>query len=153
MEQKTKKDAFQTTAVLLDLICGLLILLFVYTALSKLLNFSKFEAQMAIQALPPALIKLLIWTMPPVELFTSALLLFARTRLWGLWIAGLLMALFTGYVGLALLNAFGHIPCACGGVIAGLGWKWHFVLNLFFLLLSFLGIYLNNRERSVLGEQ
>jgi hypothetical protein len=61
------------------------------------------------------------------------------------------MAAFTGYVGLILVNYFGRVPCSCGGVLKIMGWKTHFVFNLFFLLLTVTGIYITNRERRQAG--
>jgi uncharacterized membrane protein YphA (DoxX/SURF4 family) len=124
-----------------------LILLFVYTASSKLLDFNQFKVEMYDQTLPHRIATLLIWLLPGVEISVSLLLLFEKTRLAGFYASGILIVLFTGYIGLVLLNYFGRVPCSCGGVIKALGWRLHLVFNLFFLLLSLLGIYVINRER------
>lgn len=151
MEQRLIKPKSSARAIASDVICGLLVLLFVYTACSKFFDFQKFKAQMYVQALPPQLITALIWTLPPIEIITALLLTFSRTKLIGLWVSFLLMAFFTGYAGLVLLHVFDHVPCACGGIIAGIGWKWHFAFNLFFLLLALVDIYFINRERRIIG--
>jgi hypothetical protein len=67
----------------------------------------------------------------------------------GFYLSALLLIIFTGYIALVLLNYFGRVPCSCGGVIRTLGWGLHLIFNVFFLLLSFLGIYLINRERRI----
>lgn len=135
----------------IDIISSLLILLFVYTAISKLIDFKTFQGQMYGQALPRLLASILIWTLPEFELITASLLLFERTRRIGLYISVVLMMLFTGYIILVLLHVFNQVPCSCGGVIQALGWKLHLVFNLFFLLLTFMGIYFTNRERRMIG--
>jgi putative oxidoreductase len=132
---------------IIDIISFLFILLFVYTAMSKLLDFGHYKGQMYNQTLPHNVATVLIWTLPGIEIVTASLLLFETTRLSGLYLSGTLMFLFTGYITLVLLNYFGRVPCSCGGVIKALGWKLHLVFNLFFLLLSFLGIFIFNRER------
>src|ERR1700748_1661082 len=137
--------------VVLKSILFLLILLWVYTAASKLQDFPHFKAQMHAQTLPGPLITLLIWTLPGTELIVASLLIFDKTQSLGLIISAVLMFAFTGYVGLALLHVFGKVPCSCGGVIRGMGWKLHFFFNIFFLLLSILGISIINRERSTPG--
>lgn len=130
---------------------ALLVLLFTYTALSKLLDLEAFKGQMYNQVLPRWLETGLIWTLPEAEIAAVLLLLPERSRLAGLYTSAALMLLFTGYTGLVLLHVFPRVPCSCGGVIQALGWKWHFVFNLFFLLLTLLPIYLTYRERRRIG--
>lgn len=111
------------------------------------MDFEQFKAQMLNQALPLGMAKFLIWVLPALEILVSALLIFKRTVFFGLIASFVLMACFTGYVGLVLTGYPGRMPCSCGGVIRALGWKLHFLFNVFFLLLSSAGIYLVNRER------
>jgi len=140
------------TKVTIDLISALLILLFVYTAVSKLADFDQFNMQMYNQTLPHDVATVLIRTLPGIEILTALLLLFERSRLLGFYISGFLMLLFTGYVALVLLNYFGRVPCSCGGVIKALGWKMHLVFNSFFLLLTVLAIIIIHRERRITGK-
>ncbi|WP_374950178.1 MauE/DoxX family redox-associated membrane protein [Mucilaginibacter sp.] len=130
-----------------DGIAFFLILLFIYTAVSKLSDFDQFQRQMKLQTIPVWMQQILILFLPGVEIITGLLLAFTHTRLIGLYLSAILMTLFTGYVALVLINYFEQTPCSCGGVIKILGWKAHFVFNIFFLLLSILGIYIFNRER------
>jgi len=139
--------------ILIDAIASLLVLLFLYTAISKLLTFEEFKNQMHNQTVPVWMATGLIWTLPAFELITSVLLLFPKWRIAGFWISFLLLTLFTGYILLVLANYFGRVPCSCGGVLKQLGWKTHFGFNVFFLLLSFIGIYLTNRERRSVGKE
>jgi putative oxidoreductase len=132
---------------LLDLISALLILLYVYTAVSKWMNFEQFKVQMHGQALPVWLSHLLIFTLPGTELVTAILLFFSRTRLAGGYLSAVLLLGFTGYVALAVFHFFDRVPCACGGVLRDFTWEMHLVFNLFFLLLTILAITLHNRER------
>jgi putative oxidoreductase len=69
-------------------------------------------------------------------------LMFERTRLAGFYASLALMIVFTIYTGIILLHFFRYIPCSCGGVIKKLTWKQHLVFNLFFVVLSILGIIL-----------
>ncbi|WP_372976114.1 MauE/DoxX family redox-associated membrane protein [Mucilaginibacter sp.] len=132
-----------------DVVAFFLIVLFIYTAVSKLLDFSQFQKQMELQTLPAWLQLVLIWSLPTIEIITGLLLMFIRTRMVGFYLSALLLIIFTGYIALVLLNYFGRVPCSCGGVIRTLGWGLHLIFNVFFLLLSFLGIYLINRERRI----
>lgn len=138
---------------IIDIISFLLILLFVYAAVSKVMDFEQFKGQMFNQALPHKVATTLIWTLPEFEILTALMLFFEQTRLLGYYLSTILMCLFTVYIALVLLHYFSRVPCSCGGVIKALGWKMHIVFNLFFLLLSILGIFIINRERRVIGKK
>jgi len=127
---------------LLLFIAVLLVLLFSYTAISKLIDMSGNLYAMHNQPFPRVLGTLLAWVLPFTEIITALLLVVNKTRLLGLLISACLMFVFTIYVLLILSGFFGHIPCSCGGVISLLGWKEHLWLNLFFLLLAVTGIRL-----------
>jgi len=137
------------TSVLLDAIIFLLILLFAYTAFSKLMDFTEFSGQMHRQQLPSWTETILIYTLPGIELLTAALLFHPAYRRAGLVLAGILMLLFTVYIGAALAGVFPQKPCSCGGVFRHMGWKSHFLFNIFFLLLTFTGLYITYRERRI----
>ncbi|OOQ61930.1 MauE/DoxX family redox-associated membrane protein [Mucilaginibacter pedocola] len=138
---------------LMTAISALLIVLYTYTAFSKLLAFDIFKQQMYNQTLPKWAAGIIIWTLPGVELVTAFLIFKNRSRLYGYIASSILMTLFTGYVALVLAGYFGWMPCSCGGVIQSMDWKTHLLFNIFFLLLSLTGIYIINRERRSLGRK
>ena len=129
-----------------ELAAGALILLLVYAALSKLLVFNQFRAQLLVQPIPRLAAELLAYFLPAAELAAVALLARRRTQLAGFRLSLLLLSAFTGYTALALLHFFPHTPCPCGGILGHLGWGAHLGLNLFFLLITTLGIYLSLKE-------
>jgi len=133
--------------VLLECISALLILLFVYASLSKLIDWKTFYGEMRHQPLPKSWTPFLVWIIPCTEIAISVSLLFERTRLLGYSASLLLMGLFTIYTGVILLHFFPYIPCSCGGVIKRLTWRQHLVLNLFFVALSVVGIVVQRRKR------
>jgi putative oxidoreductase len=132
---------------LLEITVFLLVLLWVYTASSKLMDFHRFRAQMHNQTIPRTLADLLIYTLPAIEIAAALLLLFRKTRLTGFYVSAILLFLFTVYIGLVLINYFGRVPCSCGGVIQIMNWRTHFMFNIFFLLLTVYGSYNVYRER------
>ena len=119
---------------------ALLILLFLYVAISKLLTFHQFTGAMYNQPLPHWFTSMLLWLLPLSEITTVLLLYIPRTRLLGFYSSTLLMLLFTGYVALILANKFDYIPCSCGGILKSMGWGTHLFFNLFFLILSITGL-------------
>jgi len=111
-------------------------LLFIYAAAAKLLVFSAFRHQLYNQDLPHPLAAVLAYLLPALEIATVVLLLYRRSEFAGLLLATLLLALFSGYIALALLHFWGRIPCSCGGIISRFSWKQHLAFNLVFLLLA-----------------
>lgn len=128
----------------------LLILLFAYTATSKLLDMEGFRGEMLNQPLPEALGRNLVWSLPVVEVLAAALLMVKSFRLAGLCLAFLLMTAFTGYIALIMMDVFGRVPCSCGGALESLSWPQHLVLNILFWLLSAAGIILEIKQNSIL---
>lgn len=131
--------------LLLNGIISALVLLFVYASLSKLLDFDRFRDQMYNQPFPIFISDLLKWVVPIIELFCVLLLLVKRWRMSGLYLSFVLMFLFTGYVGLVVLNFFGRIPCSCGGVLQSMSWTTHLIFNIAYMILAFIGIIVTRR--------
>lgn len=128
---------------IVELISALLLFLFIYTALSKLLDFEKFKYQISQSPFITNISWLVIWSIPSAEIITSILLIFKRTRLAGLYLSFFLMLLFTGYI-FIMLRYSSYLPCSCGGVLSIMSWKQHFVFNGAFTGLSLAGIMLEN---------
>lgn len=130
-----------------ELITALLVILFAYTALSKMLDADTFRKQMLNQPLPDVLRDNLFWLVPTTEIVTSILLLIKPLRYYGLMVAGFLMSAFTLYVILILANTFAYIPCSCGGVLSSMSWPVHLIFNIFFMLLAFTGLLIEHKQR------
>lgn len=137
------KSSRMKRSMTIQIICTLLIILWVYAALSKLFEFSVFAAQLQRQPLPQWSVALLKWGLPIVELVTAVMICFQKSRYWGLLLSSGLLAVFTFYVVFALSGAFGDIPCSCAGLIAALHWKGHLLFNIIFTGMSTLGVYLH----------
>lgn len=113
----------------------LLIFLFTYASISKLMDLGQFEGQLKQISLLQNFAGFISVFLPILELLTALCLIFDHTLLVGLIIASLLMTEFTIYIG-AILVFSSDLPCSCGGVIEQMTWKEHFVFNLFFMVLS-----------------
>ena len=122
-----------------ELISSLLILLFVYTGLSKVLSIEHFRAVLGQSPVISSGAGMLAWQVPLTELGIALLLFFPATRLFGLWASLVLLCFFTLYL-VYVLVFVPHLPCSCGGVIGSLGWKEHVVFNVFFIGLAGIGI-------------
>ncbi|MFG6686746.1 MauE/DoxX family redox-associated membrane protein [Mariniflexile sp. HNIBRBA6329] len=139
-------DRSKTCYLIVPKIIGLLfIMLFVYAATSKLVGFERFHSQLAKSPFISTYANWIAWMVPIVELFITGLFLFPKTMLLAFYSSLALMTLFTSYIFL-VLNFSDSIPCACGGVISNLGWKAHFVFNIVFIILAFIGIIITRKR-------
>lgn len=124
----------------------LYVLLFVYAAVSKLLDFETFTLQLAQSPLLSAYAGVIAWLVPGVEILISIFLMIPRYRSVALYASFFLMVMFTTYI-IIILNFSDFIPCSCGGVLEKLSWGEHLIFNIFFLLLAIFGIILSRGEK------
>jgi hypothetical protein len=135
-----------------DIICGLLILLFVYVAISKLTDRQHFEAVLGNMLLIKHVAGFISFALPIAELVVCALLFVPGTRLLGLYASFWLLISFTIYIGYMILFA-SNIPCSCGGVLEQLSWTQHLIFNLVFIALSITAIKLYQSNKNIVATQ
>ena len=126
---------------IVEVICLLYILLFVYAAVSKILDFENFQVQLGQSPLLSAYAGSVSWGVPLVELLIALLLLIPRFRFIGLLAAFSLMVMFTAYI-IIILNFSSFVPCSCGGILEKMGWTEHLIFNIVFVMLTLIGILL-----------
>lgn len=126
---------------IVNIISLLYVLLFVYAAVSKLLDFENFRVQLGQSPLLSAFAGVIAWIVPAIELFIALLIVSKRWRIIGLFGALGLMIMFTAYI-FIILNYSSFVPCSCGGILEKLGWTEHLFFNLVFIMLAAAGILL-----------
>jgi len=131
--------------LIIEVICCLLILLFIYSSLSKLSDYDRFTVQLSKSPYVTTYANLIAWGIPATEILISLLLVIKNTRLMGLYASFFLMSLFTAYL-LIMLNFSYYIPCSCGGVLENLSWHQHVVFNSFFTVLSAAGVLMQHKH-------
>lgn len=110
-------------------------ILFLYTGISKLIDYTVFKEQLAASPILATVSGLIAASLPFLEFLVVILLLVPRWRLKGFFAAFALMSLFTIYIiGLFLFDK--EMPCSCGGIISLLSWEQHIFLNCFFIALA-----------------
>lgn len=130
---------------IVELICLLYILLFVYASVSKLLQIEHFRIQIGKSPLLSAFAEIVAWGVPISEIVISLLLMMPKLRRTGLWLAMGLMSMFTTYI-FIILNFSSYIPCSCGGILEKMGWKEHLIFNLVFVFLAAIALWLSFNE-------
>lgn len=135
------------TEIIVEMICFLYALLFIYAATSKLNGFQQFKDQLDQSTILVGYGHWAAWLVPLSELVLAILLLIRSFRLFALYGSLILMALFSAYI-IVVLNYSDHIPCSCGGVISSMGWETHLVFNICWMILALIGIVLMTKKKS-----
>jgi hypothetical protein len=139
--QKRSIFSWLNKNLIIEIFCSLLIILFIYSSLSKLSAYNRFSVQLSKSPFITSVYKLVAWSIPAVEIVIAFLLAVKRTRLTGLYASFFLMSLFTAYL-VIMLNFSYYIPCSCGGVLEYLSWEQHIVFNSFFIAIAAVGVLL-----------
>jgi hypothetical protein len=129
---------------IVEIICSLLILLFIYSSLSKLSDYELFTVQLSKSPFITSISNFVAWSIPTTEIVIALLLVIQRTRLIGLYASFFLMSLFTAYL-IVMLNVSYYIPCSCGGVLENLSWNQHVIFNTFFIAISAVGAIIQHK--------
>lgn len=130
-----------------DIISALLLLLFLYTSLSKLIDYETFKNVLSASPLLKPVAGVVAWLLPVTELLIVVLLFIPAMRLKGLFASLILISLFTLYL-IYMIAFTPHLPCNCGGVLKLMTWKHHIFFNVFFILLSLTGILVYKRNKT-----
>src|SRR3981081_2636578 len=140
-----RKTANLKYLVIVETISFSLIFLFVYAAVSKVLDFQKFRVQLGQSPLLTAFAGWVAWIIPTIEIVISIMFAIPCWRLPALYAAFSLMVMFTAYI-IAITKFSEYVPCSCGGILQNMSWNQHLVFNILFVLLSLTGIVLYNKQ-------
>jgi uncharacterized membrane protein YphA (DoxX/SURF4 family) len=124
----------------------LLVVLFLYTGVSKLMDYTVFKEQIAGSPILAPVAPFIAWALPLVEFAVAVALFIPAWRLWGLYASSVLMLLFTGYIA-AILSFSEELPCSCGGILQEMSWQQHLVFNITFTILSIVSAILEKKRR------
>lgn len=128
-----------------EIIASLLILIFVYTGISKLIELERFRIILSLSPLISWAAGIVSWALPVIEIMTAILLLVPSLRKWGLISSFFLMSLFTLYIAYMIFLAADR-SCSCGGVLEKMTWTDHLIFNIVFTLLAGLGLWLSDKS-------
>lgn len=118
-----------------------LMLLFVYAATTKLLEWHMFyDTLLNSPWVPGSTLALVLAIGIIITELLIALGLLLHYR-WSLYGSLFLLVVFTAYVSYLLLRD-SPLPCSCGGVLSLLSWPQHLYFNSFWILMTLLGLRL-----------
>ena len=130
---------------IIETIIFLFAILFVYTGISKLIEYDAFKEQLLESPVLAPVAPLVALTLPWLEFLVVLLMIFPRFRLKGFYAALSMMVGFTVYV-IILLSISNKLPCSCGGIISALSWPQHIILNCGFIALGLIGTGLQRKQ-------
>lgn len=130
--------------IVIEIISILYVLLFIYAAVSKLLDFENFQVQLGQSPLLSIYALWISWFVIIIEVMIALLLMFTKSRIIGFYAALSLMTMFTTYI-FIILHFSSFVPCSCGGILEKMSWNTHLIFNGIFVLLAVLSILLSEK--------
>ena len=132
---------------IIEIISFLFILLFIYAATIKTVEYQKFTIQIGQSPLLTRFGSNIPWMVILIEILISILLIIPGFRLAALFGSFSLMTMFTAYI-IVILNFSPYIPCSCGGILEKFNWTEHLIFNLAFVALAVIAILLHSSQQS-----
>ena len=129
---------------IIEIITVLNIILFLYTGIAKIMDYSVFKEQLTLSPILSWAATPVAFLLPLVEFLIVVMLVIPRWRLKGLYASFFLMTSFTVYI-IAMFIVTPEMPCSCGGIIELLSWQGHLIFNVVFVLMNACAIYLQKR--------
>lgn len=140
----------KTRSFIVESIAAIFILLFVYAAVSKLIDHKSFLYSLQNSPLLQPLASILSWLVPCTEIAISILLFNPKRKEAGLLLSTLLMTAFTFYIAYMLLF-IPHLPCSCGGILNSMTWNQHLVFNIVITMLGIIGWRVSKLNKDVIA--
>lgn len=129
---------------IVETLTALIVFLFMYTSLSKLMDYDVFVEQLGKSPLLGPIKEVLAIAIPAIELFLVVLLTLPKTRMAGLKGSFILLSGFTLYL-IYMVSVAPTLPCTCGGVINQMSWTQHIFFNIAFIAMSAIAIRLSRQ--------
>lgn len=131
-------------------VAGLLILLFMYITVSKMLDYNSFRHALKVSPLIGEKFTIVSVVLLISMIWASVLLCTPSTRLWGLYVSAAFLLIVIIYMGYVIYFTarfdypFSGIKSPRFGFF-GMTWMQFFVFNIIFFLLSLTGIFVQRR--------
>lgn len=129
----------------IEIISSILILIFAYTGITKLIEIEKFRTIISLSPVISWAANVISPALPIIEIVTVIMLFIPAFRKWGLIVSFFLMCLFTLYIGYMTFFAPDR-SCSCGGVLENMSWQGHLIFNIVLTGLTGTGIWLYNKD-------
>ena len=135
-------------STLVEIIAILYMSMFLYTAITKWVDYTMTREQMALMPLMTPIAHIVVWLLPATEIAIMLLIFLPQTRKRALYVATMLMIMFTLYI-IYMMLFYPKLPCSCGGFLTELSWPGHLVFNGVFIMLGILAIRMYKQINSL----
>lgn len=123
-----------------------LIMLFVYAGLSKIIDVEHFQEQLFQSPIIPAsVVPMISYLLPTGEIVLSILLSLDKFLKPALILSFAVMLFFSFYL-IGLVSFFTNVPCACGGILGNMGYPAHIIFNVVMAILPVWAVFKIERE-------
>lgn len=129
-----------TKSFIVEVASMFLIILFIYAATSKLLEFEKFRIDIGKSPLLYRFTSVIPELVIISEFVISIGLMIKRYQFLALYGSTALMVMFSTYI-ILIMRFSPFTPCSCGGVLENMSWGQHLVFNLAFVILGQCAIF------------
>ncbi len=133
---------------IVDVIVYLYIMLFVYAALTKILDFENFQIELAQSPLLTTFAGPISFAVPIIEVLIALFLSYHKTRKIALYSGFGLMVMFTVYI-VIMVNFSPFVPCSCGGILEKMTWNQHLIFNIIFVIFGLIAIVISNKKNTL----
>ena len=123
-------------------IVSLFILLFIYTATSKIFTFKDFSTILYMVPFFGNFHAMVAVTIISLDMIIGILLIIPATQKIGLYCTLVLLFIFSVYL-IYMVSFVDILPCSCGGITSYLSWEDHIWCNSILILLAGFGILTN----------
>ena len=127
------------TEIINNLTCYILIFLFTYTGVTKLIDHTIFKSSILQSPIISNYATVISWLIPLLELSIVVMLAFDKYRQTGFLFSLLLMTIFTIYI-IYMILFIPHLPCSCGGILKELSWSNHLLFNSLIIVLILISL-------------
>lgn len=135
---------------------ALLLILFLFSAMTGVLDYKITEQKMKEQVFPHAIAVHLTWINIGLQAASAAGLAYMfvtdRPMAYGLLLPIILLGIYTLYSLLAVTKAFGYTPCTCINPFGNTTWLGGTFINMAFLVISIISVSVFKRKGGVLSE-
>jgi len=133
------------SAIFIESICLLLILIFAYAAFSKIFDLGTLRTTIQQSPILSPFSAWLPFVVIGTEILIALFLMFGKYRLRAMCVSFVMLFVFTVYI-LFIKKFAKMLPCACGGIIQKLSWNQHLGFNLILMALVLLAIVVHSRQ-------
>jgi len=132
----------KTRQIITTGIVSFFILLFIYTATSKIFTFKEFSNGLHMVPVFGTFHSIVAVIIISLDIIIGFLLIVPATQKIGLYCTLVLLFIFTVYL-IYMVSFVDILPCSCGGITSYLSWEDHIWCNSILILLAGFGILTN----------